>query len=67
VSLLAFSECALGRSILCFPFLTISGGRPDKRTFAGSVIIIFRPGFFFGFDSVSSEPESIAELADSTE
>jgi hypothetical protein len=38
------------------------------HTLAGSVIIILRPGFFFGFESVSSEPESIAfELFDSTE
>jgi hypothetical protein len=29
-------------------------------TLAGSVIIIFRPGFFFGFDSISSDPDSIA-------
>ena len=36
-----------------------------KTTFAGSVIIIFLPGFFFGFDSVS-DPDSMApELADS--
>jgi hypothetical protein len=37
-----------------------------RGTFAGSVNIILRPGFFFGFESASSDPESMAEFADST-
>jgi hypothetical protein len=49
------------------PFVsTQSDSTRNQRTFAGSVIIIFRPGFFFGFESASSDPESMAEFADST-
>jgi len=65
---LTFPEGSLGRPILSLTFLFISQSFFDdgQVTFAGSVIIIFLPGFFFGFDSVSSDPDSIPpELADS--
>jgi hypothetical protein len=56
---------ALGGAILRFSFLN-QRQRMGVSTLAGSVIIILRPGFFFGLVSISSEPDSIGcELVDS--
>ena len=68
MSFLSFPECSLGSTILCLSFLKhhqkLDAG--EEYTLAGSVIINFRPGFFFGLLSVSSDPESIVcELEDS--
>jgi hypothetical protein len=50
---LSFPEGSLSSSILRLSFLNIQSesyyATGDKGTLAGSVIIIFRPGFFLGF------------------
>ena len=68
MSFLTFAERSLSRPILSLTFLLPVNLCFDdgQITFAGSVIIIFLPGFFFGFASASSDPDSMApELADS--